>query len=464
MALTLDVVTAMSPDQGSLAAASKLTRAAKWPLRARSDGLVWGECQGSGANPYRVVFDEADHGYKCTCPSRKFPCKHVLALMWMFVEDPAPFGAAAVPDWVGDWLGRRRKVAGGGNAPAQPDAAGKSLTAARETEPEPAPEDPKAGERRRAAAVKRAAETRQAIAAALDELDQWIADQLRTGLAGLLSDLTGRCRAIAARLVDGKAATLAGWVDEIPARLLALPGEDRPEALVSELGKLVLLARAWRAAPDAPELTRNIAAAETREALLQDAAAPRLRAAWEVLGEQIATRRDGLVSQATWLLNLDGGTPAFALLLDFFPASAGRRGSAFATGEQFEAELVFYPAAQPLRAVIAERASLDGPRPWPVPGDSDGNGDPLKGFVEAQQRAPWTRAAPVLLPPGRFGSLPGGRTWWGSTDGAHTLPLASPPAEALHGMALEATAGIWDGRRLVLLAAQSDWGRLALDG
>ena len=111
MALTRSAIEAMAPDQSALAAASALLKLAKWPVRARSRGLIWGECQGSGANPYRVVADTDEHGSKCTCPSRKFPCKHALALMWLFVDDGAAFQDAPIPTWVNDWMGRRRKSA-----------------------------------------------------------------------------------------------------------------------------------------------------------------------------------------------------------------------------------------------------------------------------------------------------------------------------------------------------------------
>src|SRR4029079_2857893 len=88
------------------------TRKASWVRLERHDALLWGECQGSGANPYRVAVDAADHGYKCTCPSRKFPCKHALALMWMSVTAPDNFAASGeVPEWVSDWLRRRPKAA-----------------------------------------------------------------------------------------------------------------------------------------------------------------------------------------------------------------------------------------------------------------------------------------------------------------------------------------------------------------
>ena len=109
--LTHHAITALAPDQSSLTAARGLMKVSMWPILTHDSdaGLAWGECQGSGANPYRTVFDVVDHGYKCTCPSRKFPCKHVLALMWMFLDDASRFGAGDVPEWVNEWLGRRRR-------------------------------------------------------------------------------------------------------------------------------------------------------------------------------------------------------------------------------------------------------------------------------------------------------------------------------------------------------------------
>ncbi len=410
MGLTLSTVEALAPDQSSLKAASKLMKAGKWPLRGRQEAgaLIWGECQGSGANPYRVMADVSDQGYKCTCPSRKFPCKHVLALMWMYAEGAEAFGPAEIPEWVRDWVGRRRK-----SGPAKPSAkteepAGqpdKSLTSALAAGEETAV-DPKAEARRQAAAQKRAAATRRSVQAATEDMEQWIADQLRTGLTAFLADLTERCRRIAARLVDAKAAALASRIDEMPARLLSLPTEQRADAAIGELGKLVLLARAWRAFPDDPELRRTVVAAETREQVLQDPEALRVVATWEVLGEQVASLRDGLISQSTWLLNLDEGAQRFALLLDFFPASAGRRGSAFTAGEQFKAELAFYRAARPLRAVIADRqAAGDRPRPWRIPAD----GDPLAAFVDQIEATPWSLSGPILLPAGRVCAEPSGQ-------------------------------------------------------
>lgn len=458
MAIDLKTVEQLAPDQSALKVAAGLAKPGKWSgIGSSADGaLIWGECAGSGANPYRVMADLRDHGNKCTCPSRKFPCKHVLALFWLNAEAIVPFPGAETPDYVTDWLGRRR---GGTVKPAEAGAP-KSVDAARVVKEE-APEDPKAAIRREAAAARRAEDTGRAILDALDALEQWTSDQLRRGLAGFIDDATARCRRIAARLVDGKAATLAGRIDELPARLMALPAGDRVRGAVIEFGKLVLLARAYRAEPDDPGIRRAIATAESREALQADGTAPRITARWEVVGEEVETRRDGLVSQTSWLLNLDGGTaPRFAMLLDFFPASAGRRGSAFAVGDQFEAELIFYPARSPLRAVLLTRGGEPAaPIAWPE------SGAPLvESLTQPFLIEPWTLDVPVLLPSGRIAADAAGRSWWRSGDGETALPLAGLPSGLVRGTDLERTAAIWSGAGLRLLAARTPWGRVTIDG
>src|SRR5882672_10500901 len=121
MTLTRDKIEGLAPDQASLAAALKLVKPATWPVLAASadTSLLWGECQGSGSTPYRVVVSPEDTGYKCTCPSRKFPCKHVLAVLWLRVDKPDRFESASPPPWVEEWSARRRP---GGGRPGKPEA------------------------------------------------------------------------------------------------------------------------------------------------------------------------------------------------------------------------------------------------------------------------------------------------------------------------------------------------------
>lgn len=464
MGIELKAVEQLATDQTSLKAAAGLAKPAKWSgIGASHDGaLVWGQCSGSGANPYRVMADLRDLGNKCTCPSRKFPCKHVLALLWMNAEAIAPFAPGDTPEWVSDWLGRRR----GGGAARMPVAAAepgeaKDLTAARATEPQ-AEESEESAARREAAAARRAEDTDRSIVDALDALDQWIGDQLRLGLGAFLEDNAARCRRIASRLVDGKAAAMASRLDELPSRLFELGAGDRLRGAVVELGKIVLLGRAFRAQPRDPEIRRAVAGTEARETLLADAGTLRVRSNWEVLAELVETRRDGLVSQATWLLNLGAGGPRFAMLLDFFPASAGRRGSVFAPGERFVGELAFYPARRPLRALLIGRDScppeaLD--MSWPESQEAIG-----ALLTAPLLDEPWAADVPVLLPAGRLATDAQGRHWWRSDRDEAVLPVAGDVPRALRGTSLAGSAALWSNGGLKLLAATTLWGRLGVYG
>ena len=50
------------------------------------ENVYWGECSGSGKNPYKTSIDwsisENAPTCRCSCPSRQFPCKHSLGLMF----------------------------------------------------------------------------------------------------------------------------------------------------------------------------------------------------------------------------------------------------------------------------------------------------------------------------------------------------------------------------------------------
>src|SRR5687767_12881780 len=69
-------------------------------LHTSADGtLLFGRCQGSGKEPYFCSADFAKTEavvYRCTCPSRQFPCKHSLGLMYAFAQGKK-FAPADVP-------------------------------------------------------------------------------------------------------------------------------------------------------------------------------------------------------------------------------------------------------------------------------------------------------------------------------------------------------------------------------
>ena len=90
-------------------------------LHKSADGtLLFGECRGSGKSNYQTSCDFIRPGavtYRCSCPSRQFPCKHCIGLMYAFV-DGKTFTEAAVPD---DIVSKREKFAKKASAAANLD-------------------------------------------------------------------------------------------------------------------------------------------------------------------------------------------------------------------------------------------------------------------------------------------------------------------------------------------------------
>ncbi|WP_208860783.1 SWIM zinc finger family protein, partial [Streptomyces griseoflavus] len=85
---TADQVLALAPDSASRTAGRRLGTAGPWSEAGSSvEGTVWGLCKGSGTTAYRTVVDLADASapaFRCSCPSRKAPCKHALGLLLLW--------------------------------------------------------------------------------------------------------------------------------------------------------------------------------------------------------------------------------------------------------------------------------------------------------------------------------------------------------------------------------------------
>jgi hypothetical protein len=469
MSLTLERIEALAPDQASLAAARKLLKPSSWPTLAQGDGLIWGECQGSGATPYRVVVNEADAGYKCTCPSRKFPCKHTLALMWLRADRSAAFASATVPDWAKDWLSRRR----GGSTP------GKKPDGTDESKPRPSirltdlPEaraeaDPKAEQRAAAARERNRLEREAAVLAGLDELDVWLADQVQQGVANFVAQAAQACRTIAQRLVDAKAPGLAGRLDALPTRLFTLPGPARPSAALRELGQVYLISQAYRRASELSELLaadarQAVGWSVTREALLNDADALRVAAKWRVFAALSEAQPDRLRRMETWLWRESGadGMPECALLIDFVPISTGTAAGGYLVGDEIDAELSFYRSTIPLRAQISKlnRGAEQSRRPLTLPRQRLGAS--YANYEQALAQLPWLGTIPLTF---RSASVRRHGEQLYLHDEPSELSLPLDPSSASHALPLAGLDGIdgiglWNGYQFTMTWAETHLGR-----
>ncbi|MFD3944190.1 SWIM zinc finger family protein [Streptomyces sp. NPDC058579] len=366
---TADQVLALAPDDASRKAGSKLGTAGPWSgTGTGGEGAVWGLCRGSGSKPYRTVVDTTGPAYSCSCPSRKFPCKHALGLLLLWAGDAEAFAAGAeVPDWAATWLTGRRERAAARTRGAE--GTGPAATA-----------DPEAARRR---AERRAAR----ITSGAEELEQRLADLLRGGLASAEQAGYALWEETAARMVDAQAPGLAGRVRELG----AIPGSGPgwPVRLLEECALTHLLDRAWLSVDRLPDPLA--ATVRTRVGLTAPAEGPSVRDHWLVLA-QYDTGDGKLTTRRIWLHGRTTGRTA--LLLSF--GAAGRAPElALPVGVVVDAALVLHAGAGALRAELGEQ--FGAPAPLEAPPRGGTVGDALTAYGLALRDDPWLDSWPVTL-------------------------------------------------------------------
>ncbi|MFH9982658.1 SWIM zinc finger family protein [Streptomyces sp. NPDC017179] len=378
-----DQVLSLAPDAASRKAGSKLGAAGPWLETGCSDeGAVWGLCRGSGGRPYQTVVDlagGAGPAYRCSCPSRKFPCKHALGLLLLWTGDDGAVQSGQTPDWAGQWVAARgertvRKRPEGAAGPASGSA------------------DPRA-------ALRRAERRAERITAGVTELEQRLADLLRGGLAPAEQAGYGLWEETAARMVDAQAPGLAGRVRELGAVPSSGPGW--PVRLLEECALLHLLGQGWLGRERLPEgLSATV---RSRVGLPVSAEGPAVRDRWLVLA-QYDTADARLTTRRIWLHGADSGHTA--LLLSY--GAAGRAPElALPVGLALEAEVSSHPGAGQPRAVLGERFASPAPTRIRPPGVTTAQAAARYGA--ALRDDPWLESVPVTLR--EVVPVPDGESW-----------------------------------------------------
>ncbi|HEY7020862.1 MAG TPA: SWIM zinc finger family protein [Ktedonobacterales bacterium] len=422
--ITPEQALALAPDSSSATAGKKLAVVKHWKNLGRTVTALWGECQGSAL--YQVRVDLNGMAVKCSCPSRKLPCKHGLGLILLSVNQPGALPESEPPEWAASWLAKRS---------APKDATPKASAAS--------------PEKAAAQAAKTAAKREKGVSDGLDTLDLWLTDLVRNGIGALEGQPTSFWEAQAARMTDAKAPGVATRLR----RIAGIPGafDDWPAKLLGELGRLSLLIQAYRRLDTLDESLREDVRQLIGWTLNQDELAARgehVSDRWTVLGQWIDDQDRGR-EQRTWLLGERSGRLALVLQFSFanqpFPES-------FIPGSSFDAELHFYPGAYPLRARVAERAGEPVANHERLPGSESVEAF-LRSRAEVISRQPWLD---------RFGCVlrdvtpvcVSADSWWARDETGVGLPLEGSDhwrLLALSGGNPVDLIGEWDGETLLPL-------------
>ena len=216
---TASQVTEVAPDAASLAAGRKLAVPGPWRETGCNDVLVWGQCQGSGKTPYQVSVDLTGPAYRCSCPSRKFPCKHALALLMLWSAG-AMDESGQVAGFAEQWAAQRA------------ERSARPVPTQLETPPDPA------------ARAKRLEQRLARMDAGIEDFRLWLSDLVRAGLAAARAQPYSYWDTAAARLVDAQVPALAERVREQASQVHARA--DWSTHLLAELGRWWTIACAWQ--------------------------------------------------------------------------------------------------------------------------------------------------------------------------------------------------------------------------
>lgn len=438
---TTEQVLALAADAQAADTARKTAAPRKWSALGGDGRACWGLAAGSGKEPYQTAVDLTEPAFRCTCPSRKFPCKHGLALLLLLAERPGDFAMDAPPEWVTAWLAKRDERA--------------EKQAAKAADPAPPAVTDAAAQEQRVSARD------EKVAGGLAELGVWLGDLVRQGLADLPAQGYQPWDRMATRLVDAQCGSLARQVRQLGA--LALGGVDWEARLLARLGRLQLLLAAYeRLDALAPELAEDVRAAIGYTQNQRDLLATGIgwRDTWQVLARRV-TLEERLRVQRCWLRGT--ATGRCALVLDFAHGDQPLDVS-LTPGLDVDAELVFYPSAWPQRALVRERTGE--PRPSVAASWHVSAAAALADYAAALARHPWLERFPMALAAAQVHAGEG--HWWLLDAQGQALPLA---AEGMpYWSLLAATAGRpttvmgeWDGECLAPLAVALDGVWQALD-
>ncbi len=376
MKFTEEDIVRLAPDPAAVASGVAMAKKQKWLTLAATDQVIWGEIQGSAAVPYQTQVDIVSVAFKCTCPSRKFPCLHGLGLLLLYVKEAASFSNSTVPEWVQNWIAKRMA----------------KLQAATE---QPKVRTAEALEKLEKDRQKRADDRMELVENGVVELEQWLKDLVRAGLVQLPTKEPNYFDKMAARMVDAKAGGFANLVRAL-AQLDFVGSDHWKNEALELIAKTYLLIDAFRnieAQSESIQLSiKNLVGWNlSPKELLESDSIPILDH-WLAIGQE-TEEADDLIVQRNWFWGLETGQSA--LILNFATKFTPLE-SLFIPGAVTHAEFLFFNTAWKNRAVM--KNCLDTGQLIPTPPTFLNSIQSLLEFQsEVLTTFPWANDIPVLL-------------------------------------------------------------------
>lgn len=410
---TAEQVSTFAPDENSRRASRRLAGPEKWSVLGAGPVIVWGMLPVKDKPPIQTAVRLADPVFACSCGNRRTPCDHALGLLMLWVEDPATFQTVPLPEWVQGKLTSTAPF--GADASASPSHQAQTDFA-----------------KTRDAALQRG----------LEEVELWLHDLVRNGLADIQQRPKASWAQVAERLVDAGAGDLAGEVR----RLADIPASVSgwPERLLGRLGMLYLLIQGFERLDSLPSETQSDLRAAVGGHARPDVSSgdQGMRDRWHILSSQFAQERKQRI-QKTWLWGESRNRAALILQRPHKGVSFDMR---LVTGTVLDADVRYFPGTTPIRARIEQWHE----RVQPVipPAGYESVDQAVAAFSQALSANPWIGAFPALLQ--STVAVRHGNSWALMDASRRMMPLPAKYPHLWHLVALTRLGnapvfGEWDG-------------------
>ena len=326
--LTEDQILTLAPDEASKKSGKDLSSPAKWVSKGVNDLALWGEAQGSGSKPYQTQVDLTNIAFKCSCPSRKFPCKHGLGLLLLYSRQQNTFTDNNAPAWVKEWIEKRLE----------------------KQEKKVIQEDKPVDE---AAQAKRQQARQQKVTDGIAELRLWMKDIVRNGILNMPEKGFAWFDAMAKRMVDAQAPGLANMIRNLSETNFYAEGWQA--RFMEQLLNIFLITEGFTNSsglqePLLQDIRTWIGFTQNQEELKEQTG---ITDTWLILAKQV-TEVDSITTERNWLYGTNSNQ--YALVLQFIVRGQGGQ-LTLTPGMYIQAELVFFPSVTPLRAIIKRQVA-----------------------------------------------------------------------------------------------------------
>ena len=330
---TEDKIKLLAPDNSTERRGRMLASSSKWTDLSTNYEAIWGDCTVLDTQRFSVQIQLKGLKYRCSCSSKNNACKHIIGLLYLYVKSSALFKHQPPSEQLTQWL-RSEKL----------------MTEEINKQPKKLIKTEIQIEKARIAKEKRWQKRLDLMSSGIEELEVWLTDIIRQGIANTNAENADFWNDAAAKMVNAKLPGISTYLKET--YQLILQDADWTELLVSRLGQLYFWVTSFRnrlslSAIMLEDLYRSLGKTQKRAEIIAEG--PLLYDDWLITGIKEGKDVENRTYRRVWLQGKK--TNKDALLYESYFGHIGFDNE-YKSGWYINGKLAYYSKNYPQRATF----------------------------------------------------------------------------------------------------------------